>query len=555
MKNRYDVIIAGGGGAGVMAAIAAAQAGAKTALVCKEPVGYGNTRMAVGITSCAGLPGDDRQAFVEDLLKSGDGLCNPQLVETLVDGTRDALGFLEELGHTFVRNEEGYLEGKAINRAGGHTRSRTLNSSGSGVGMGQILRTALQKFPIDLIEDAFVLDLCRRENMVCGVRILELSTGLEHTLQAGAVVLATGGGSWLFYPQTSNNRGSCGDGYALALRHGARLQDMEQVQAIPFGITHPDAYRGLLCGEPVVAGPAGRIIDGEGNTVLDGAINSMSRAEVVRAMARPIGNGQTAEHGGLTLDLTPNMKLDNGAEIRHRIRSSGITDNVLPAYGKKAYDWEKPWEVLPTAHFFMGGIQADADGATAVPGLYAAGEVMGGVHGANRLGSAALAEIMVFGLRAGRAAAKFAKDHVQPSFSADSVPSPLIGLQGSHRPAHLSRRLQQLMWHHAGLVRDRDGLLIALAGVDALQAEAHDLSVSKEQVYNGDLRDAVELDFMLQTAKLVLISALEREESRGAHLRSDFPQHGGSNWEQNIVLWQDDSGQIRHCQERCGHKQ
>ena len=542
MKSQYDVIVVGGGGAGVMAAIASSESGARTALICKEPVGLGNTRMAVGLTACAGLPEDSRQAFIDDVLASGDGLSNPLLVETLVDGSREALSFLEQLGHTFVRNGAGRLEGNVVSRAGGHSRSRTLQSSGSGVGMGQILRAALEKYEIDIIEDTFVQELCRAGRGICGVRVFSLASGQVDTIATSAVVLATGGGSWLFYPQTSNNRGSCGDGYALAFRAGARLQDMEQIQALPFGITHPQAYRGLICGEPVVAGPAGRILDGEGKTILDGNIHRMGRATVVQAMSNSIRDGRTAEHGGLTLDLTPNMKLEGGMEYRARIRSSGITDSVLPAYGKKAYDWDIPWEVLPTAHYFMGGIQADQNCATLVPGLFAAGEVMGGIHGGNRLGSAALAEIMVFGLRAGRAAAQFAHVNKPTSHLRQSGPSPLIGREGKHRPIHVSRRLQNLMWHHAGLVRNREGLLIAMATVDALTLDAQDLRICNSRTYNLELRDAIELDFMLETAKMVLTSALLREESRGAHLRADFPNHGGREWEQNIVVWQNGSG-------------
>ena len=406
----YDVIVAGGGGAGVMAAAAAAKTGARVAIVCKEPVGYGNTRMAVGLTACAGLTGEARDSFIENMLASGEGLCRRELVEALVDGSRDALGFLEALGHTFLRDKGGELSEEVITRAGGHTHPRTLQSSGAGIGMGQVLRNAVHKYKITLIEDTLVLKLMKSDGAVCGVRLLDLATAEEYTLAAGAVVLATGGAGWLFYPQTSNNRGSTGDGYALAFAAGAELMDMEQVQALPFGITHPQAFRGLVCGEPVVAGPAGKITDGSGQTVLDGGINQMGRAAVVRAMAEPIRAGQTTEHGGLLLDLSSNLKTPNGSVLRGRIRATGITDTVLPAYGKKAYDWEEPWDVLPTAHFMMGGIAADKDGATSVPGLFAAGEAMGGVHGGNRLGSIALTEIFVFGLRAGSAAATAAKN-------------------------------------------------------------------------------------------------------------------------------------------------
>jgi succinate dehydrogenase/fumarate reductase flavoprotein subunit len=543
----YDVIVAGGGGAGVMAAAAAAKTGARVAIVCKEPVGYGNTRMAVGLTACAGLIGEARESFIENIMASGEGLCCRELVETLVDDSRAALGFLEELGNTFNRDKEGILSEDVIARAGGHTRPRTLQSSGAGIGMGQVLRNAVQKYNIALIEDTLVLNLQKNEDTVCGVRLLDLTTSNEYTLSAGAVVLATGGAGWLFYPQTSNNRGSTGDGYALAFEAGAELMDMEQIQALPFGITHPQAYRGLVCGEPVVAGPAGIITDGRGQTVLESGIDKLGRAAVVRAMAEPIRAGHTTPHGGLLLDLAPNLARPEGPAVRERIQKMGISDTILPAYGKNAYNWEEPWDVLPTVHYMMGGIVADKDGATSVAGLFAAGEAMGGVHGGNRLGSVALTEILVFGLRAGAAAAATAqKAPVTDLIDNEKKISSIIGAVGKNRPQSLSRKLQEVMWEQAGLVKDKIGLLAALEALAELQAEAGDLSVCNETVYNLELCDAVELQFMLDTAKLILTSMLLREESRGAHLRCDFSADGGPDWQKNIILRRNPQGNIVH---------
>ncbi|MDW7651759.1 MAG: FAD-dependent oxidoreductase [Bacillota bacterium] len=543
----HDVIVIGGGGAGVMAAAAAAKEGARVAIVCKEPVGYGNTRMAVGLTACAGLTGDSRENFIENMVQSGEGLSRRELVETLVDGSREALSLLEELGHTFTRNQKGELADHVISRSGGHSHARTLQSSGAGIGIGQVLRSAVAKYGITLLEDTLALELVKQDDIVCGVRLLDLATSEEYTLDTQAVVLATGGAGWLFYPQTSNNRGSTGDGYVLACHAGAELMDMEQVQALPFGITHPQAYRGLVCGEPVVAGPAGKIVDGDGSNVLDGGIFKMGRAAVVRAMAEPIKAGRVTKHGGLLLDLSPNLAGPDGTVFRDRVRSSGITDTVLTAYGRKAFDWEEPWDVLPTVHFMMGGVIADRDGDTTVPGLYVAGEVMGGVHGGNRLGSTALTEILVYGLRAGRAAALSAKKKpARTTVSTKRESSRKVGSKGKNRPAHLSRRLQEIMWKQAGFVKNRRELLSAIDTVSALQKEAEDLNVCNETVYNLELLDAVELHVMLETAKLILTSALLREESRGAHLREDFPKDGGFPWQKNIIIRRSANGQLQH---------
>lgn len=552
MRNHYDIICVGGGGAGVMAAVAAAESGATVAIVCKEPVGYGNTRMAVGLTACSGLPGDSREAFIEDMLASGAGLCDHDLVEALVDGAPEAITILESFGHTFIRDPDGCISEQVLTRAGGHRNARTLQSSGAGVGLSQSLRAAVDKYRISLFEDTLVLQLIKDKDIVCGIQALDLANGEQFSLTAGAVVLCTGGGGWLFYPQTSNNRTATGDGYALAFRAGAELADMEQIQALPFSITHPNAYRGLICGEPVVAGPSGRLINGKGEAFLDGNINRMDRAAVVRSMASEITRGNVAEHGGLLLDLQPNLADAEGKDIRERIRSTGIFDSVLPAYGKKAYAWEEPWEVLPTAHYFMGGVRVDKDGQTTVPGLFAAGEVQSGVHGANRLGSVALTEVLVFGIRAGRAAASHAKQN-KDIRTIQLETENLFGRQGSQRPVTLMRKLQAKLWDNVGLVRDKETLIITLDYINQLSVLASDVSTSGHLAYNTEVADVVELGFMLDTARCIVTSALLREESRGAHLRSDFPAES-DDFRKNIILWQREDGSIGYRLETTMHE-
>lgn len=544
MAGTYDVVCVGGGGAGIMAAVAAAEQGARVAIVSKEPVGYGNTRLSVGLMACGGLPGDTREAFIEDVLAGGEWLGDRGLVEVLVDGAAESAARLETFGHTFIRDREGYLSQRAVTRVGGHSRSRTLRSSGIGIGLCQSLRAAVKKHGIDLYEDTFVCRLIQSGSAVRGIKILDLAGGREDMLGAKAVVLCTGGGGWLFYPQTSNARTATGDGYALAYEAGAELVDMEQIQAIPFAVTHPTAYRGLLCGEPAVAGPHGRILNGDGVTIQDGGINTMSRAAVVGRMAGEIAAGRVGPNGGLTLDLRPNLKREEGLKARDRLREIGMFDVVLPAYGRKAYDWEEPWEVLPTVHFFMGGVRADKDGRTDISGLFVAGEVMGGVHGGNRLGSVALTEIFVFGLRAGLAAAEYAKNRSAEELSGYTSDGALYGRQGTLRPVTLVRRLQALLWEKAGLVRNREGLLDGLREIDVIEALAGDVGISGQRVYNTEAADFLELGFMLTVARLILTSALHREESRGAHLRADFPEKGGQDWPKNIILWRDKDGKV-----------
>lgn len=538
----------------MLAAVAAARAGARTALLCKEPVGYGNTRMAVGLIACSGLPHDDRESFLADVLESGRHLSDPGLVEVLVDQAREALGVLEEYGLIYLRDEDGHLSEKTISRAGGHSRPRTLQILGAGVGLGHVLRAAVQKHSIALYEDTLLCELLKDGGEVRGVRAFDLVTGREFCLGAGAVVLCTGGGGWLFYPNTSNARTATGEGYALAFEAGAELVDMEQVQAIPFAVTYPEAFRGIICGEPAVAGPAGKIVDGKGKTLLDGGIYRMNRAEVVRHMAAAMAAGATGPNGGVYLDLRPNLALPKGPKVREQIQKTGMTDVVLPAYGRKAYNWEEPWEVAPTIHFFMGGVRADSLGRTNVPGLFVAGEVQGGVHGGNRLGSVALTEILVFGLRAGQAAALHARSREPVDFT--SVPeklTPLLGKEGSVKPVQLVRALQKILWKSAGLVRNAAGLEKALKELSSLEEQAMHVSIADTPVFNTDLQDFVELGFMLTTARLIITAALARRESRGAHLRDDFPEEGGEEWKKNIILSRDKDGKILVRLEGCSH--
>ncbi|MBC7104690.1 MAG: FAD-binding protein, partial [Firmicutes bacterium] len=224
------------------------------------------------------------------------------------------------------------------------------------------------------------------------------------------MVLATGGAGWLYYPHTDCLRGATGDGMALAYAAGAELVDMEMVQFIPFAIVHPPSFCGILIGEPSVAGPHGVLLDGQGRLLLEN-VRRQTRAAVTRVMAEALAAGRGTERGALLLDMSGNLKSREGREHLAYLKRRGRLEAVRRAYGDKAYKGEEPWEVLPSAHYFIGGLRVDPWGATNLPGLYAAGQAAGGVHGANRLGSVSLAELFVFGRRAGLAAARFALGH------------------------------------------------------------------------------------------------------------------------------------------------
>lgn len=538
----YDVICLGGGGAGVATAVTAAAAGARVAILSKEPVGYGNTRLAGGNQVFTGLvPEDSEDAFVADLLAGGEYLNHPVLARVVAREAPDGVHMLESMGHLFKRDVAGLLsEAVAIGR-GGHSLRRAVSSPSEGNGMGQALRAAAACAGVDVYEETLACRLIADEQGVRGVVALRLPDGQVTALLAGAVVIATGGAGWLYYPHSDCHPTATGDGYALALAVGAELADMEFVQFVPFAVTHPDAMIGLALGDPADAGPEAVLRNGAGDEVLRN-IGRRTRAEVSRAIAREMAAGKVTPYGGLELDVTPNLKTPEGRAVFDRVKEKFIVMLAKAAYGPKAGRWEEPWDVCPTAHFNMGGIRVDEHGRTTVPGLYAVGEAQVGTHGANRIGSVALAELFVFGRRAGedaaRQAASSVPDDPDPTVVAAAVAEveALFGRQGTHRPVELIRRLQRTMWENVGLVRTEAKGEAALAAIADLAQAADDIRTGAGRPYNTEVADSVQLRLMLGAARAIATAALLRRESRGAHFRADFPERHDHAWRRNIVL-------------------
>jgi succinate dehydrogenase/fumarate reductase flavoprotein subunit len=542
-RREYDVVCIGGGGAGIAAATTAARNGARVALISKEPVGYGNTRIAAGIKVHPGITaGDSETLFYEDMLAGGEYLNNPRLARIVAEESRLSSQMLESFGYTFRRDEEGLISAKVARRSGGHSVIRSLAPSPyGGVPIGLALRSAGARGQWDVLEEVVVTRLLTEGDRIRGLVTLHTKDGKLERIAAKAVVLATGGAGWMYYPHTDCLRVSTGDGYALALNAGAELVDMEQVQFIPFAVTHPRSLTGLIIGDPSVAGPHGRLLDKDGNVVATG-INVMTRAQVAVIISREVERGRGTAHGGMLLDLSPNFADESGRQhLAHaKINIAGL-NVVKRAYGPKAFKCEQPWEVLPSAHFTMGGVVIDEWCRTSVKGLYAAGEVAGGIHGANRLGSVALSEILIFGRRAGEDAAKYAAGADAPSKHADDMDSERERISRWHaqhgaRPIQLVRRLQTSMWKNVGLVRNQEKGMRALREIDQIEAESAEMGFAARPGYCTDLKDAFELASMLEVARATARSALERRESRGAHARSDYPARDDKNWLANIFV-------------------
>ncbi|MBI1958276.1 MAG: FAD-binding protein [Candidatus Rokubacteria bacterium] len=544
----YDIVCIGAGGAGVTAAITAAAAGARVLLVSKDPIGYGNTRISVGVVaSCGILPPDTPDLFYEDLVVGGEHLNNPKLARVMAEESALAPAIAESQGALFARDAGGGISRGVAMRAGGHRHKRSVKAHGKGIGLGQALRAAAARSAVDVLEETVTVKLLSDGGRVAGLVAWDLAAGEPVVVRAPAVILATGGLGWMYYPHTDCMRSATGDGYALAYEAGAELVDMEQVQFLPFSCTRPASMVGIFLGEPSFVGPQGRLLDARERELLVG-IETMTRAQVSRVMALELREGHGTPHGGLLLDLRQNLETPRGRAAWQTMKDVGLLDIAKRAYGPKAYAWQEPWEVVPTVHFHMGGLRIDEHGATSLPGLYAAGEAAGGVHGACRLGSVALAELFVFGRRAGLAAADFARGADRPPLPRDEAAEAaaqaagLPGTRGEHRPVALVRRLQRLMWDKVGAVRDGTELSAAAAELRDLTDQARSLRLGPERRQNLDVLDAVELRLMLLTADIVARSALCRQETRGAHIRADYPDRDDARWLANIVARRQNGG-------------
>jgi succinate dehydrogenase/fumarate reductase flavoprotein subunit len=538
-----DVLCLGGGGAAVTAAVKAANCGADVIVVSKEPLGYGDTRMSMGMLANPGIVKDDNaESFLQDLLSGGENISDPILARIMAENAHEARGILESYGHLFQRDSKGEISSEVAHFTGGHSRPRTISCPPSnGIGIGNALRAAAAKSGIKILEETSAYKLLIDGRRVAGAVCFDLVYGKVIIIIAKTVIIATGGAGWLYYPHTSCSAGATGDGYSLAYEIGAELTDMEQIQFVPFALTHPSSMSGICISDPSIAGPAGVLKNNKGQIVLD-HINSMTRAEVARVMALQLKNNAGTEHGGLLLDLSPNLGLDIGRNLWDRRNKLGQLNMIRIAYGERAYRWEEPWDVAPTAHYTIGGIKVNALTQSAVSGLYAVGQAMGGIFGADRLGAVSLAELFVFGEIAGEAAAKQAHETEMPNVPEAILVarelSGLIGRKGRIPPLVLKRRLQKVMWEKVGMAREKKGLQEALAEIVSIGQEANEISISPIKAFNREVTHAIELKHMLQCAVIVVQSALTRQETRGAHLRLDYPERDNENWKCNIVIKQ-----------------
>ncbi|MBI5119214.1 FAD-binding protein [Candidatus Poribacteria bacterium] len=547
-----DVLCIGAGGAGIVAAVTAAQAGAQVIIVSKGPYGCGNTRVSGGLVLRPNIsPKDSVEALMRDMIVGGEFLGDQSLVESYCDRAHLAAELMEKFGLLFSRNHAGKPAPLPI-PIGGHSLPRTLTTYSEGIPLGTALRASLAHTSAKILDETLTIKLLKSGSAVTGALCLRWLTGEILVIVAKQTILATGGLGWIFYPHTSNVRGVSGDGYALALDAGARLVDMEQQQFIPFALTHPESMIGIVCGEPAIAGPYGRLLDAHGGQALT-HIRTRTRAEVAAAMSLAKEKGAAGEYGGLLLDLSPNLRKVVGAKMLEFLKQTfpSMIDAVRRAYGEEAANGRVPWDVFPTAHYQLGGVRVEADcRIRGLENVFAVGEVQGGLHGADRISSTSLAELFIFGSLAGEAAAKAAAEMETPACDFTSVDDgcshslKLPGKQGLLAPIRLIRKLQKTMWEMVGPLRDGGRLNAALSTITEISGQISDLRVSNRKECNPDLIEALELEKMVQVAEVVTRSALAREESRGGHFRLDYPKRDDGNWLKNIVV-RIDEGSLR----------
>jgi fumarate reductase (CoM/CoB) subunit A len=537
-----DVLVVGAGGAGCRAAIEASNYNISVTLLSKEMFGKAHTIMAEGGYNAAlgnVDAADNPEAHFKDTIEGGAYLNNQSLVEILVKDAIERILDLENFGGVFDRTAEGKIAQRLF---GKQTYRRTCYASDrTGHEMMVTLAEEVRRRDIKVIDEIFVTRLLTNKGRVVGAAGIKLKDGTFIVFRAKSVVLATGG-TGRMYSITTNAVQDTGDGYALGYECKAHLIDMEQFQFHPTGVVYPESARGTLVTE-AVRGEGGILYNALGDRFMKNynpkLMEVAGRDEVARSIANEILEGRGTKHGGVFLDVShlPSILIEEKLE------------SMLDLFLKIGVDIRnEPMEVSPTAHHLMGGLKINERAETTVKGLFAAGEVTGGVHGGNRLGGNALADTQVFGRIAGENAATMAISipegiNIEKAEVNDAYTKAYASLdkKSGLSPIQLRKRLQKLMWDNVGIFRTGDGLEVALDEIVKMRAEAPNISTQNKSLsYNKEWIESLEVPNMLLTAEMVTRAALVREESRGAHYRKDFTKADNKTWLVNIHIARDE---------------
>jgi succinate dehydrogenase / fumarate reductase flavoprotein subunit len=534
----HDVLIIGAGLAGLRAAVEAEKLGLNTAVLSKvHPVRSHSCAAQGGINAALAARGDDWEDHAYDTVKGSDFLGDQDAIEVMCREAGDDVIELEHMGVIFSREEDGQLEARAF---GGQRVPRTFFVGAiTGSVMLHVLYEQATKNDVRIYEEWFVTSLIIEDGVCHGAIAFNMHTGEMETIRARSVIMAAGGAGRVFEPST-NALICTGDGLALAWNAGASLMDMEMVQYHPTTL----AGNGILLSEGA-RGEGAYLLNSEGDRFMEKYapefMELASRDVVSRAEQIEINEGRSV-NGNVFLDLRHLGK----SLIEERL---GYLQEVAVEF--RGIDLaETPIEVRPGVHYIMGGIKTNVDGATAIPGLYAAGECANvSVHGGNRLGANSLLDTIVFGRRSATAAAEYVKTVGTLGRSDEHLWDEKARIQDLlDRPAGLRwaavrNELAHSMTEGIGVFRDQAGMETADAKVDEMREKYAQVSVeNKGKVFNTDLVFTLELDYMIDVAKTITQGALMRKESRGAHARTDLPDRDDENWLKHTNVFKDGDG-------------
>ena len=534
-----DVLVIGGGGAGLRAGIEAAQNGQKVILISKGPIGKsGITILAGGGIQACQSKNDSIEAHVNDTIRAGRQIGDRNLIWKLASDAPARIRDLERYGVRFKKNEDGSL---VQTPRPGQSVARNCYLKERGPGLIRGLYRELSKYDqAKVLEDTMVIRLLQHRGSVSGAICLNLQDGNFYLIGAKAIILCTGGYEQL-WQHNDCPPDSTGEGLAMAYQLGAELIDLEMAMFYPCVIIHPYAARGSSIQYEYALNPVlmdGKLLNGNEKVILEGF---PGRDEATMAIFKEIEEGRGTPHGGFYMDvsrspkgfdeLTKAMEFWIPTRFRH-LKKLGIdlrTDKV---------------EMMPHIHYLLGGIKINTHGETNVKGLFAAGEIAGNYDGANRMSGNALTATQVFGQSAGQKASRYAQETETAFLDVDSIISDEVRKRnrmsdhfagpkstGTLRPMEIKTKLQKLMWESVGPQRDEKGLKKSLQEIKRMKGE--DLPRMKAiglQRYCYELSEAYEVEWMLDLAELVVLSAIQRKETRGAHHRMDYRDADNNNW-------------------------
>jgi len=582
--HEHDVLVIGAGGAGLRAAIEASAQGATVGLVCKSLLGKAHTVMAEGGVAAALANVDERdnwKVHFADTMRGGQYVNNWRMAELHAREAPDRVRELEAWGAVFDRTPDQRILQRNF---GGHRYPRLAHvGDRTGLEMIRTLQDHGIHLGIDVYMESTVVRLIKNGDRVVGAFGYDRERGHFRVFKAKAVVVATGG-IGRAYKITSNSWEYTGDGHALAYHAGADLIDMEYLQFHPTGMVWPPSVRGILVTEGV-RGEGGVLRNNQGRRFMFDDIPDLykgqtadneeegwrytlgdksarrppellTRDHVARCIVREIREGRGSPHGGVFLDISWIKEKISGAPEHIKRKLPSMYHQFKELAGIDIT--REPMEVGPTTHYAMGGVRVDGDTQMSrVPGLFAAGECAGGLHGANRLGGNSLSDLLVFGKRAGEHAARFAleqgsqaafereqQEQVEEASRFALAPLERQDEGGSHGAYAIQHELQEKMQELVGIVRNENEMKKGLEAVSALKTRSKSVAVPGNREYNPGWHTALDLENLLTVSEAVARAAIERKESRGAHFREDYPAKDADWGKTTLVLRKGKDGEM-----------